>query len=298
MGSYALDCSRCWLTHSGGVRHSKSLDESIADRVASACPQYGPPGVTKISQFIIPQNISEDCLFVNVWTKPQTGEKKKAVVLWLYGGGFNMGDSNSSNTNGAAMAYNQDIVVVSINYRINVFGFPGAPALIDQNPGLLDQRLGVEWVRDNIAAFGGDPMRLTLYGESAGGGAVDYYSYAWTKDPIVVGFIPSSGNALIGMERLNPSATPNKNWYDLSTKLGCGGAGAGLAGVTCVQSKLMKAVADAMPITGGLPPTASGGKGIPGTAGLRGGFGPLADDRTVFRDVFARAKSGNFIKKA
>src|ERR1700712_1809910 len=105
------------------------------------------------------RNQSEDCLFVNVWTKPQDGEKKKAVLLWIYGGAFTMGDSAFPSTNGASLASLQDLVVVSINYRVNVFGFPSAPTLPTQNPGLRDIRLAVEWLRDNIVNFGGDPER-------------------------------------------------------------------------------------------------------------------------------------------
>jgi carboxylesterase type B len=97
----------------------------------------------------------EDCLTLNVWTKPQTGEKGKAVMVWIYGGGFNSGNSDSPAYNGARLAQDEDVIVVSINYRIHAFGFPAAGFLKDKNPGLLDQRMGLEWVRDNIAAFGG-----------------------------------------------------------------------------------------------------------------------------------------------
>jgi cholinesterase len=121
---------------------------------------------------------------VNVWTKPQVGEKAKAVLVWIYvsferytrmciliivqGGGFALGNTASPAYNGARLADEQDVVVVSMNYRLNILGFPGAPGLPDQNLGLLDQRLAVEWVRDNVAAFGGDPKRIALFGESAG----------------------------------------------------------------------------------------------------------------------------------
>ena len=105
------------------------------------------------------------------------------------------------------------------SYRVSTFGFPSAPGLQDLNPGLLDQRLAVEWVRDNIAQFGGrislplrnksrprvfklcslgDPKRITIFGESAGAASVDYYAYAWTKDPIVNGFIAQSGAVSAG----------------------------------------------------------------------------------------------------
>jgi cholinesterase len=249
----------------------------------------GPKGVTQISTFVFPTNVSEDCLWVNIWTKPQTGEKKKAVLLWIYGGGFNMGDSGSANTNGASFANNQDLVVASINYRINIFGYPGAPTLASKNPGFLDQRLGIEWVRDNIAAFGGDPERITIYGESAGGASVDHYAYAWYKDPIVNGFIASSGTAMMTQLTMGPGGRSGgrsgSHWYTLSKTLGCGGEEAGAATVKCVQSKSMKDVLSAMPSQGGA------------VAGIPGGFGPLPDEQTVFSDIYAKAKRGELSRK-
>jgi len=107
----------------------------------------------------------EDCLTLNVWSKPQTGEKAKAVLVWIYGGGFGSGNSRNPAYNGARLANDNDVVVVSVNYRVNIWGFPRAPFLPDQNLGLLDQRLGLEWIRDNIEAFGGDPKRITIFGQ-------------------------------------------------------------------------------------------------------------------------------------
>jgi cholinesterase len=220
---------------------------------------------------------SEDCLFVNVWTKPQDGERKKAVLLWVYGGAFLGGDSSFPNTNGASLASLQDLVVVSINYRVNVFGFPSAPTLPTQNPGLRDIRLAVEWIRDNIANFGGDPERITIFGESAGALATDYYAYAYTKDPIVNGFLPSTGNALISL----PISVrePGSAWYDLTNKLGCGGRTAGAKTVECLQEKSLQAIQTA--------------------AGMGSGFNPVPDNITVFSDeeYKIRSKSGNFIKR-
>jgi len=92
--------------------------------------------------------VSEDCLTLNIWSKLQSGSKSKAVMIWIYGGGFNSGRSTSPTYNGARLADEHDVVVVSINYRVNIFGFPRAPFLPDLNPSLLDQRLGIEWVRD------------------------------------------------------------------------------------------------------------------------------------------------------
>jgi carboxylesterase type B len=172
-------------------------------------------------------------------------------------------------------------VVVSINYRVNVFGFPRADFLPAQNVGLLDQRLGVEWVRDNVARFGGDPEKITLFGQSAGGASVDYYAYAWTKDPIVNGIIAESGTAAnLGGPARNVSAS----WYMLSQKLGCGGAEAGARTLACVQGKPWQDVLGAMEKRGVTP-----------NLGV-GGFGPTADGKVVFGDYAKRRAEGNFIK--
>ena len=120
---------------------------------------------------------SEDCLFLNIWAPRQIREPRP-VMVWIHGGGFFNGAGSLPIYDGARMA-EQDVVLVSINYRLNVFGFFAHPALSAESPrgasgnyGLMDMVAALEWVRDNIAAFGGDPRRVTIFGESAGGGAV------------------------------------------------------------------------------------------------------------------------------
>jgi len=188
-----------------------------------------------------------------------------------------MGDSSFPGTNGASLANSQDIIVVSINYRVGLFGFPSSPVVPDKNPGLLDIRLGIEWVRDNIEKFGGDPQRITIFGESAGALAVDYYAYANVKDPIVNGFISSTGNAIIGLP--SPPKATGKAWFDLSRSLGCGGEEAAAKALECIQGKPMRLVQ--------------------GAAGMGMGFNPIVDNVTLFSDddYRAKAKAGDFIKK-
>lgn len=153
---------------------------------------------------------NEDCLYLNVWTKPQQGAQKKPVLVWIYGGGFNSGGNNYSAYGGQYFADTQDVVLVSFNYRLGIFGFPGAPDLV-QNVGLLDQRMALEWVRDNIEAFGGDASRITIFGESAGAASVDFYTYAWTQDPIIAGYIEESGTAASFGNRLYGNH-PHSHW--------------------------------------------------------------------------------------
>ncbi len=107
----------------------------------------------------------------------------------------------------------------AFSYRLNIFGYPNAAALNGHNlnPGLLDQRKAIEWVYDNIAAFGGDPTRIALWGQSAGGSSVDKYAYAWPDDPIVQGLIMDSGVATL----IGKSAADTSNFTYVAGQVGC-----------------------------------------------------------------------------
>ncbi|PGG99296.1 hypothetical protein AJ79_08563 [Helicocarpus griseus UAMH5409] len=122
-----------------------------------------------------PAGESEDCLNLNVFAPASGSGSPKAVLFWVYGGGYTSGTGSLPLYDGSSFAANQDIVVVTFNYRTNVFGFPGSSELPPKewNLGLLDQRLALDWVQRNIAAFGGDPKMVTIVGESAGAGSVD-----------------------------------------------------------------------------------------------------------------------------
>src|ERR1700712_4821532 len=137
---------------------------------------------------------------------------------------------------------------------MNAFGFPGVSFLPDKNIGLLDQRLAVEWARDNIEKFGGDPNRMVLFGESAGAGSVDYYTHTYLSDPIVTGFILQSGTAS-GRPASGNTSDP---WYKTSQRLGCGGAEVGEKTLTCMRSKSMQEVLDAIKPPGALPALSGG----------------------------------------
>ena len=118
----------------------------------------------------------------------------KPVLVFSYGGRFTIGNTNSPFYNPKYFVEAKDIVVVIVNYRLNIFGFPGVPREI-QNLGLRDQRAAVEWLRDNISGFGGEPPKITLAGHSSGGVSVDYWAYVYKDDPIAHGIIAHSGNA-------------------------------------------------------------------------------------------------------
>lgn len=235
----------------------------------------------------IGDNFSEDCLTLNIWTKPQVGEQKKAVLLWIYGGGFTTGNSDNPGYNGQYIAEQEDVVLVSINYRLNVFGFPGSPNGT-YNLGLLDQRLAVEWVRDNIASFGGDPSRITLFGQSAGSASVDYYTYAWADDPIAHSFIQESGSVFGPSGGLGalPTNQSNAYWFNLTSALSCGGATSDQTTVlSCLKKKstaeVLFALKEITPV---------------GAGGLSTSFAPTVDEKVVFGNYTERSQAGKFAK--
>lgn len=117
---------------------------------------------------------SEDCLFLNVFTPDASPRRKRPVMVWLHGGGWTMGQGLNSMTEGSALARRGDLVVVSLNHRLNALGYLYLgdlhPDFADSgNSGQLDIVLALQWVRDNIAAFGGDPGNVTIFGQSGGG---------------------------------------------------------------------------------------------------------------------------------
>lgn len=125
--------------------------------------------------------ISEDCLYLNVWT-PSINLQNRAkplvpVMVWIFGGGFSTGTASLDVYDGRFLSQSQQVVVVSMNYRLGALGFLSLPESksIKGNAGLFDQRLALSWVSKNIAAFGGDPSSVTLFGESAGAGSVGHH---------------------------------------------------------------------------------------------------------------------------
>lgn len=131
------------------------------------CMQNPLPGIQPGSR-----PMSEDCLTLNVWAPKPAKGAKLPVMVWIHGGGFVGGSGTLPETDGAALA-RRDVVVVSFNYRLGRFGFFAHPALgKDGNWGLMDQIAALKWVQRNIASFGGDPAKVTIFGESAGGESV------------------------------------------------------------------------------------------------------------------------------
>ena len=143
--------------------------------------------------------MSEDCLYLNVWTPDSKGQDALPVLVYFYGGGFVAGDGSEPRYDGESMA-KEGIVAVTVNYRLNIFGFLAHPDLSAEsdygasgNYGLLDQQAALQWVHDNIAAFGGDPERVTIAGESAGSVSVSVQMASPLSRDLIAGAIGESG---------------------------------------------------------------------------------------------------------
>ena len=152
-------------------------DGVLACTKFSASPMQAKPVPFSMwsEEFLIPaEPISEDCLYLNVWTGNKNKKTKQPVLVWIYGGGFGSGGSACPIYDGEALS-KKGIVVVSINYRVGVFGFFAHPELSEPsgNFGILDQIAALRWVKNNIAAFGGDPEQVTVAGQSAGSMSVN-----------------------------------------------------------------------------------------------------------------------------
>src|ERR1700691_1256255 len=157
-----------------GVRSSRQYGY-----VAPQAPRAGWANDEEAFMFTWDDGVqSEDCLRVNVWTADVADGKKRPVMVWLHGGGYTAGSGQELRSyDGENLARRGDLVVVSLNHRLNAFGYLdlskfGDPYAASGNVGMLDIVAALEWVRDNIESFGGDPQRVTLFGQSGGGGKV------------------------------------------------------------------------------------------------------------------------------
>jgi len=148
-----------------------------------------------------PSGKSEDCLYLNVWTPAKSAREKIPVLVWIYGGGFSFGSTAEPGYNGEKLA-KKGVVLVSIAYRVGQLGFLAHPELSAENPnhvsgnyGLLDQIAGLQWIKKNIAAFGGDPDKVTIFGESAGGISVSMLCASPLAKGLFQGAISESGGS-------------------------------------------------------------------------------------------------------
>lgn len=207
-------------------------------------------------------------------------------MVWIHGGRFSTGSSHTAFYKGSRLAEAQGVVLVTFNFRMNIFGFPGSPETT-QNLGFLDQYMAVSWVAENIAAFGGDPNRVTILGQSSGAVAVGNWPFAFQENPIAAGLVSHSGNEF--SFPLNSLELATRNWYNVTGTLGCGSSGGTL---TCMRSLniTFQAILDAMKLVP-IPPQSTPTRS-------QSPFQATIDNVTVFSELeyASRLKDGKLAR--
>jgi len=192
-----------------------------AAEFSNACWQTQYPAAAAIYQAKLPP-LDEDCLYLNIWTPAKSAKDRLPVMVWIHGGGFTRGFAGTRAYDGEALA-RKGAVIVTINYRLGIFGFFAHPALSAEsghhasgNYALLDQIAALQWVQKNIAAFGGDPKRVTVCGESAGSWAVNVLMASPLAKGLFQRAIGESGGSFSPMKTL---AEAEKEGEKLATSL-------------------------------------------------------------------------------
>ena len=249
-----------------------------ADRFGASCMQ--DPMFARIMG--APPALSEDCLYLNLWTPAKSPRARLPVMVWIYGGGFVGGMTSVPVYDGTHFAQ-QGVVLVSIAYRLGVFGFLADPQLSREsghgsgNYGLEDMIAGLKWVRANIAKFGGDPSRVTVFGESAGGIAVSMLAVSPPAKGLFARAISESGGSLapprydpaVAGENVRPLALAERAGERFLAKLGARDIAAARALDAQVLQKALG-------------------------AGLQGGFWPVLDGFVLPGDAYTLYQRGRF----
>ncbi|KAK7190884.1 hypothetical protein DPSP01_007854 [Paraphaeosphaeria sporulosa] len=277
---------------------SPSTEQHDASELPPSCPQFLSSVPSLLSTYfaegalinngdqnhtsgLVGAATSEDCLYLAVWTPANASSHSKLPVLvFLPGGGFSAGGVDSGYYNPASwIERSQSHIVITVNYRVNIFGFPNAPGLSDQNLGILDQRMALEWVRDNVAAFGGDSDKITQWGQSAGSMSTDIHAHAFPEDPIASAYFLMSGTAFSGSAIAD---TTFSNFTFVAQHFGCepSGRNGSTSALDCLRKVPFENITNFIGQYGdsGSTPALS--------------FLPVVDDRIIFSDYYARANAG------
>lgn len=288
---------RRWLPP---VALGPSGKHTLSYRYPPACPQYLTKNLnlwnSNITDFritldgqsttagTIAQTSAEDCLYLAIWTPLNiSSEDRLPVAVFIPGGSFTNG--------GILVPYQQpaplvsrrnEFIMVTLNYRVGIMGFPRAAALSDQNLGILDQRMALEWVYSNIANFGGDPEHIILWGQSAGAVSADIHNYAFYEDPLVAGYFFHSGTVAIATKPADPAYS---NFTFVSKQLGCDFAGIDpVAELACMQQVPANLISNFV-----------GQYAENGTSPAMN-FMPVPDEKIYFSNYSARAMSGKMTR--
>ena len=265
------------------------------------CSEYGAPamqmatgataapmtdfGMQMSRVFTTPSELkiqNEDCLFLNVWT-PNTDSKARPVMFWIHGGGFAYGSGGQPIYCGEDLARDHDVVVVSVNHRLNLFGYlylgdaMGEAYKTSGSVGMQDLVLALQWVKDNISAFGGDPGNVTIMGQSGGGAKVSLLLAMDSAKGLFHKASVQSGPGLLTGRRENAVKATNGLLDELAIKPGDVAALQAVPAARLIQA----AFASEAKASGGVPRM----PGMPrGGGGF--GFGPIVDGIAITRDPF------------
>jgi para-nitrobenzyl esterase len=240
------------------------------DFSASPMQNKPVPFMMWTEEFITPPDkLSEDCLYLNIWTPAKSEKEKLPVFVWIYGGGFSSGSAACAVYDGEEMS-KKGIVFVSFNYRVGVFGFLAHPELsresenkVSGNYGLLDQVAALKWIRKNIEAFGGDPQKVTIAGQSAGSMSVCALVASPLAKDLFSGAIAQSGGILTSFMKRSLSDA-EKSGLDFLAKIKAGNI-----------SELRQKSAEELIAAGG-------------------NFSPASDGYVIPEDVFNAFREGKF----
>jgi len=260
--------------------HAKWAEPLKTDKFAPACMQT-PIVMPALGLDAV--EVNEDCLYLNVWTPAKTPRDKVPVMVWIYGGGFTIGATSMKQYDGTNLA-KKGVVLVSIAYRVGTLGFLAHPELTKEqgghsgNYGLLDQIAGLQWVKKNIAAFGGDPRRITIFGESAGGISVSMLSASPLAKGLFTGAISESGGNFGPESHGNEGGT---NMVSLATAEKNGSSFVGRLGATSIADARKKPAADIL-------------KAQPAGLGNGGSSWPIFDGYVLLGDQYKLYEAGKY----
>ncbi|XP_074479494.1 acetylcholinesterase [Sebastes fasciatus] len=256
-----------------------------ANDYPNACYQFvdtSYPGFQGSEMWNPNRDMSEDCLYLNVWVPSSPRPHNLTVMVWIYGGGFYSGSSSLDVYDGRYLAHSETVIVVSMNYRIGAFGFLALHGSSEApgNVGLLDQRMALQWVQDNIHFFGGNPKQVTIFGESAGGASVGFHLLSPDSRPTFTRAILQSGVPNCPWASVSPAEARRRATL-LGKLVGCNG-GNDTELVDCLRGKTAQELID------------QEWQVLPWSALFRFSFVPVVDGEVLPDTPEAMLSSGNF----
>ncbi|KAM9836450.1 acetylcholinesterase [Aulostomus maculatus] len=256
-----------------------------ANSYPNACYQFVDttfPGFQGSEMWNPNREMSEDCLYLNVWVPSSPRPHNLTVMVWIYGGGFYSGSSSLDVYDGRYLSYSETVIVVSMNYRLGAFGFLALHGSSEApgNVGLLDQRMALQWVQDNIHFFGGNPKQVTIFGESAGGASVGFHLFSPDSRPTFTRAIFQSGVPNCPWASVSPAEARRRATL-LGKLVGCNG-GNDTELVDCLRGKTPPELID------------QEWQVLPWSALFRFSFVPVVDGEVLPDTPEAMLNSGNF----